>query len=67
MIWYECDSILPDDNEIVLMADEVSGFVTLGRYHNDGDEFEVMGLDPIEQDAVFTHWGALPEYDKDDE
>ena len=67
MIWYDCDDMLPADEEIVLVADKISGFVSLGRYNDEKDEFCIMGLDPIEIDAVITHWADLPEFKEEDD
>lgn len=58
----------PKHNEIVLVADKYSNFVTLARYieiDEDRFEFEIMFIDEVEIDSLVTHWMKCPQPPKD--
>jgi uncharacterized protein DUF551 len=61
MEWISINIVLPNTSEIVLVCDQVSDFVSLGRYLPDLDEFQLMALDKVTSDMAITHWMPLPQ------
>jgi hypothetical protein len=58
--WISTDSYLPNDQEIVLICDAISGFITLGRFEKEENYFGMMYMEEIENDSYPTHWMPLP-------
>lgn len=46
----------PDDSRLVLCYDEFNTFISLGRYIEEEDCFELMSVMEIEPDTEVTHW-----------
>jgi Protein of unknown function (DUF551) len=63
MEWISNLEDLPELHEVVLVCDNISGFVCLGRLTDEDEEehyFEMIDIAPIECDSVLTHWMPLP-------
>lgn len=65
MEWTRTEDELPYPDDIVICADELSGFVTLGKYDADEDCFMYMSIHEVDNDTYPTHWMPLPELPKD--
>ncbi len=60
--WIHCFDALPENRQIVLVADVISDFVSLARFIDEGDEyyFNLMAIDKIEYDSIPEYWMELP-------
>ncbi len=62
MNWISIEDELPPNNKTVLCCDvHTYNLVTLGKYIEDDDCFELMSTEFIEIDSQPTHWMHLPE------
>ena len=62
MKWISMEDEWPENGKVVLCADELNSFVSLGQYRDDDDEdyFNLMWIADVEGDTVITHWMPLP-------
>lgn len=60
MEWISVEDDLPEDSSTVLCCDIYNTFVSLGRYIEQDDLFELMNIEGIEVDSQTTHWMPLP-------
>jgi hypothetical protein len=60
--WISIEDELPPNGELVLIADELSGFVTFGKYDEEIDTMQSMHLEGFEEDMIATHWAVKPEF-----
>lgn len=61
MTWISVNNALPPSEMLVFCCDVYSGFVSLGRYIEYEDFFELMAMTELEADSMPTHWMHLPE------
>lgn len=60
MNWIKTEEYFPHDQQIVLICDIYNNFVTMARYLEEEDIFEMMHVQEIEIDSYPTHWMPLP-------
>ena len=60
MEWIVAEELIPLGNPIILVCDCLNSFVSLGRYMEEDNTFELMNMDNVEIDSVITHWMPLP-------
>jgi len=60
--WIHCFDALPENRQIVLVADVISDFVSIARFIDEKDEyhFVLMAIDRIEHDSIPEFWMPLP-------
>lgn len=66
--WIDIDQRFPNFNENVLVYDEISNVISLGKLIKDEDNEEVfymMFLEDVEIDSNVTHWMPLPQPPKE--
>ena len=63
--WISVQDELPPHEEMVLIADEVSGFVTFGIYDQDTDLIHAMYFQGLDLDMIPTHWADKPKFYSD--
>jgi regulator of RNase E activity RraB len=61
--WINVEEYLPEAGELVLCADILNNFISLGKLIDNDDEycFQLMNIENVEIDSVITHWMELPE------
>jgi Protein of unknown function (DUF551) len=61
--WTPIEEELPEEYDIVLVADCHNSFVTLGMLFDFGNEeygFKLMHIEKVQTDSSITHWMKLP-------
>ena len=60
--WINVEEYLPQAGELVLCADILNNFISLGKLIDNDDEycFQLMNIENVEIDSVITHWMELP-------
>lgn len=65
--WIKFEDEFPPNLLVVLCSDiHNENFISLGRYDDENDEFQMMSIDGLEIDSTATHWRFLPEGPQDD-
>lgn len=59
--WISFDDYIPEDDRRILVCDNLSGFVSFGKYFEEENRFELMNIEKIEYDSQLTHWMPLPD------
>lgn len=61
--WINVEDELPPECKVVLVFDEFSTIVSLGKVEADGDDywFVLMNIEGMYPDTEVTHWMPLPE------
>lgn len=58
--WISLHDELPEENIVIIVCDNISGFVSFAKFFEETNEFELMYIDKIEGDSNITHWMPLP-------
>lgn len=67
MNWIKTEDDLPESNKIVLTCDIYNNFVTMAKYLEEENVFEMMHVQEIEIDSYPSHWMPLPDLPTEDE
>ena len=54
MDWIKTEEFVPEHGVVVIVCDVHSGFISLGRYHEDDHVFDLMNIEKIEADSCAT-------------
>jgi hypothetical protein len=66
MEWISLEDRIPDNRDIILTCDCINEFISLGRYLEEIDEFQLMNIDFMAKDSYPTHWMPLPELPREE-
>jgi hypothetical protein len=62
--WITLESETPPDEQLILVCDEISKFMSIARLSVEDMELDIAGLGKMDipRDLAITHWMPLPEF-----